>query len=67
MSEQRTVTCGSRKYIIKRFEDHLIALCDESGKVLAGWPLTAFWPDVRLSDKSDEEWCAMIAHIRRAK
>jgi hypothetical protein len=67
MSDERTVSCGNRTYVIKRFEDHLIALCDEGGKVVAGWPLTAFWPDVDLTEKTDEEWCAMIAEIRRAK
>ena len=67
MSDRRTVTCGNKTYVIQRFEDRLFALCDEGGQVLLGWPLTAFWPDVALEQKTEEEWCALIAHIRRAK
>jgi len=62
-SEVRKVSCGGRTYVIRRFADGVFALFDEAGKLLAGWPLTAFWPNQPLSAQTDEDWCALIRRM----
>ncbi len=59
----RKITCGNRTYVIRRFEDGIFAVYDEAGKLLAGWPLTAVWPNQPLTAHTDEEWCALIRGI----
>jgi hypothetical protein len=58
--DSRKVTCGGRVYVLRRFADGIVALYDENERLLAGWPLTAFWPPAPLSSKADEDWCALI-------
>ncbi len=58
--EERQVSCGGKTYILKRFPDKLVAVYDASGKLLAGWPLTATWPDLPLSDQTEEQLCGNI-------
>jgi hypothetical protein len=62
-SEVRKVGCGNRTYVLRRFADGIFAVYDEAGKLLAGWPLTAVWPDQPLTAKTDEDWCALIRGI----
>jgi hypothetical protein len=62
-SETRQIVCANRPYVIRRFGDGVFAVYDETGKLLAGWPLTALWPDQALSGKTDEEWCSLIRAI----
>ncbi len=62
-SEVRQIACGNRPYVIRRFADGIFAVYDEGGRLLAGWPLTAFWPNQPLSAKTDEEWCNLIRGI----
>jgi len=62
-SEIRKVACGNRTYVLRRFADGIFAVYDEAGKLLAGWPLTAVWPDQPLTARSDEDWCALIRGI----
>ncbi len=62
-SESRQVTCGSRPYVIRRFADGIFAVYDEAGRLLAGWPLTAFWPNQPLTANTDEDWCNLIRSI----
>jgi hypothetical protein len=62
-SETRQIVCASRPYVIRRFGDGVFAVYDETGKLVAGWPLTALWPDQPLSAKTDEEWCHLIRAI----
>ena len=59
----RKVTCGGRVYVVRRFADGIAALYDEHERLLAGWPLTAFWPQEALGVKTDAEWCALIRAI----
>jgi hypothetical protein len=58
--DSRQVTCGGRVYVLRRFADGIVALYDENDRLLAGWPLTAFWPPEPLDSRADEEWCARI-------
>jgi hypothetical protein len=58
--EERQVSCGGRTYVLRRFPDKLVAIYDTSGKLLAGWPLTALWPDLALSEQTEEQLCANI-------
>ncbi len=62
-SQSRRVTCGGKVYVVRRFADGIAAVYDEHGRLLAGWPLTAFWPPEPLNSKTDEEWCALIRAI----
>jgi hypothetical protein len=62
-SETRQVMCANRPYLIRRFGDGVFALYDDTGRLLAGWPLTALWPDQALSAKNDEDWCNLIRAI----
>jgi hypothetical protein len=62
-SASRQIVCANRPYVIRRFEDGVFAVYDDAGKLLAGWPLTALWPDQALSAKTDEEWCGLIRGI----
>ncbi len=62
-STTRKITCANRPYVIRRFKDGVFALYDEAGKLIAGWPLTALWPDQALTEKTDEEWCNLIRGI----
>jgi len=57
------VTCGGRVYRLRRFADGIFAVYDDSGRLLAGWPLTAFWPDRSLQAESDDHWCNLIRRI----
>ena len=61
--QSRKVTCGGRAYVVRRFADGIFAVYDEHGRLLAGWPLTAFWPQQPLGSKTDDEWCALIRAI----
>ena len=61
--QSRKVTCGGKAYVVHRFSDGIHALYDEQGRLLAGWPLTAFWPPEPLDGKTDEDWCARIRAI----
>jgi hypothetical protein len=58
--EERQVSCGGRVYVLRRFPDKLVAVYDTTGKLLAGWPLTAIWPDVPLSEQTEEQLCSNI-------
>jgi hypothetical protein len=58
--DSRKVTCAGRVYILRRLADGIVALYDENERLLAGWPLTAFWPPEWLGSKADEEWCALL-------
>ncbi len=62
-SEVRQITCGNRPYVIRRFADGIFAVYDEGGRFLAGWPLTALWPNQSLTAGSDEEWCDLIRGV----
>jgi hypothetical protein len=62
-SQVRKVGCGNRTYVIRRFADGIFAVYDEGGRLLAGWPLTAVWPDQPLTAQKDEDWCALIRGI----
>jgi hypothetical protein len=61
--ESRKLTCGGKVYVLRRFADGIFAVYDEHGRLLAGWPLTAFWPREPLGSKTDEEWCALVRAI----
>jgi hypothetical protein len=50
-------------YRLRRFADGIFAVYDDSGRLLAGWPLTAFWPDRSLQAESDDHWCNLIRRI----
>jgi hypothetical protein len=62
-TQARPVTCGGRRYVVRRFDDGIFAVYDDAGRLLAGWPLTAFWPSQSLSAKADDDWCALIRAI----
>ncbi|MBI3082515.1 MAG: hypothetical protein HYY94_06375 [Gemmatimonadetes bacterium] len=62
-SEVRKIACGNRTYVIRRFADGIFAVYDEAGKLLAGWPLTAVWPNQPITAQTDEDWCALIRRI----
>jgi hypothetical protein len=62
-SQSRRLTCGGKVYVVRRFADGISALYDEHGRLLAGWPLTAFWPREPLASKTDDEWCALVRAI----
>ncbi len=62
-SETRKVVCGGRVYVLRRFADGIFAVYDETGRLLAGWPLTAFWPAQSLNSETDEHWCGLIRRI----
>ena len=61
--QSRKVTCGGRVYVLRRFADGISAVYDDNGRLLAGWPLTAFWPREPLEGRTDEEWCGRIRAI----
>ena len=62
-SQARKIACGNRTYVIRRFADGVFAVYDEAGKLLAGGPLTAVWPNQPLTAQTDEDWCALIRRI----
>lgn len=63
---ERLVRCGKRTYLICRFVDGLVAVYDETGRPVAGWPVTAEWPQLALDGSDDERWCRVLEGLHRA-
>lgn len=62
-TEEREVTCGGRTYLIRRFPDGVIGLYDKSGRLTAGWPVTAQWQMRSLIEESEADLCAQIRRL----
>ncbi len=67
MANTRVVLSGRRRYTIKLFDDGAIGIYDGKEVLIAGWPETALLNNAWLQTKTDEEWCDLLAKLRRLR
>lgn len=65
MSETREIQCGSKRFTIKLYDDAVIGIYDDAGRMILGWPETTVLATPDAMQRSDEEWCERLGKLRK--
>ncbi len=65
MVDTREIQCNGKQFLVKRFPDDVIGVFDPAGKMIVGWPETTVLVKAAALEMSDEEFCKILARLRR--
>ncbi len=65
MDDAREIQCGGKRFTVKRFPDGVLGIFDPTGRMVVGWPETTVFGTRSIEEGGDDEWCALLARVRK--
>lgn len=67
MEQSREIRCGQHTLLVRVYDDDVIGVFDESGRMILGWPETTVLGGREILQRSEQELCEQLGRLRKLR